>query len=198
MIEHFFNSSLIETAINQTLALDPQAQEKLAALDGKRIAITLDFATQPWVFCIANSRLLISDIEAADCDIRLSGTLGGFLHLFRPDEPPKVGDKLYIEGDLHSAQQFQRTMAQLKPDFDTILRQRLGEKLGGAVAAAISQIKTQGEALREQAEAKLREYLHAENSQFVSRAQFAATSTQLAAISAALDDLEARLQKLEN
>lgn len=198
MLERFFNGSIIETAINQTLALDPQAQEKLAALDGKRIAITLDFATQPWVFCIANSRLLISDIEAADCDIRLSGTLGGFLHLFRPDEPPKVGDKLYIEGDLHSAQQFQRTMAQLKPDFETVLRQRLGDTLGGAAAAALSQLKTQGEAIREQAETKLREYLQSEQSQFVSYTQLAEAAAKLDALTAALDRLEVRLKTLEN
>lgn len=197
MIERFLNAGLIENAINQALQLDPQAREKLAVLNGQQIAITLELIDRPWVFAIEDGRLYLSDTDAEDCDVRLSGTLGGFLHLFRQAQPRKTEDKLYIAGDLHSAQQFQRTMAELKPDFEAVLRQRFGDKVGHTVASVLQQIRTQGEQMRQQAEDRLRDYLQSEDSPFLSYRQYSEQRSKLEALEATLTALEARLQKLE-
>lgn len=197
MIERFLNVGLIESAINQALQLDPQAQEKLADLNGQQIAITLELIDRPWVFAIEDGRLYLSDTDVEDCDVRLSGTLGGFLHLFRQEQPRKTEDKLYIAGDLHSAQQFQRTMAELKPDFEAVLRQRFGDKLGNAAASVLTQIRSQGEQMRQQAEDRLRSYLQSEEAPFLSQNQASDYNAKLDALEATLTALEARLEKLE-
>lgn len=189
MLETLFNEQLIATVINRALQLDPEASEKLAALNGKRIALTLEPRETPWIFLIADSRLVFDGASALrDCDVRLSGTLSGFLRLFRPDAQKSVGERLYIEGDLHTAQTFQRVMASLSPDFESILQKRFGEPLGGKIHEALQTLRRVGEAGREQVESRLAAYLQ---QAFVPRADFLAREAEIQA-------LEHRIAALEN
>ncbi|SUO94609.1 Uncharacterized protein conserved in bacteria [Suttonella ornithocola] len=199
MIEHFFNATLIENAINRALSLDPQAQEKLSKLNERHIGIQLDFTATPWIFKVEDGALRFSDAPFNDCDVRLSGTLGGFLHLFRGQEEKRnENDKLYIEGDLHTAQQFQRVMGSLSPDFEAALNRRLGDKLGSAAISAWQQMRYQGEIAKEKAESVLREWLVGEQGIGVNREVFTQYQQQMNTLDERLQRLEARFKQLEN
>lgn len=192
MLEQFFNDKLILGVINRALQLDGQARDKLGALDNKCIAITLEPRSEAWIFRIRDGCLAFDDtVSARDCDVRLSGTFAGFLRLFKQNAPQRQdGERLYIEGDLHTAQTFQRVMASLSPDFDTILRQRFGERLGGFLNEALEQVRRFGEQGRAQIESKLRDYLA---DTFVSRSEFSRQSAVLDALEARIEALSARL-----
>lgn len=196
MLDTLLNENLVLALINGALRLDPQAANKLASLNGKRIAITLEPRSDAWVFRISNGELAFDSSAARECDVRLSGTLAGFLRLFRRKDgaPAQTGadERLYIEGDLHTAQTFQHVMGALAPDFSGILRERFGERLGSALAQALEQIRRTGEAGRDQIESRLRDYL---GQAFVSRADFSAREQALEQLEARIAALEARLRR---
>ena len=197
MLEQFFNDNILMRLINGALQLDPQAAEKLGELDGKRIAITLEPRSEAWIFRVEAGKLALDGGLPRDCEVRLSGNLGGFLRLFKNGEKNAVKDadeRLYIEGDLHAAQTFQRVMASLSPDFSGVLRERFGERLGGALADGLEQIRRVGESGRQQVEERLRAWLETE---FVMRERFLAQAGELQALQKRLDALEALLTQLE-
>ena len=104
-------------------------------------------AERPWLIEIHGGELQFSDDHATLCDVRLSGNLSGFLQLFKKpansSTPPR--GKLYIEGDLHAAQQFQRVMGELAPDFDAVFRERFGDRLGAYLADAARRLQAHGD-----------------------------------------------------
>ena len=114
MLENYLDARLlVEQLINGTLRLDPAARDKLAVLNGRRISIDLNGRDTPWIAEIADGAVRLSDDHVTLCDVRLSGDLAGYLQLFKntPSDTPR--GKLHIEGDLHTAQQFQRVMGEL-------------------------------------------------------------------------------------
>ena len=157
MLETFLSGSVLARLINSALRLDPAARDKLAALNGRRISLDLGWRAQPWLIEIHDGELHFSDDHATLCDVRLSGNLSGFLQLFKKpansSTPPR--GKLYIEGDLHAAQQFQRVMGELAPDFDAVFRERFGERLGSTLADAARRLQAHGEAGKAAIEAEV-------------------------------------------
>ena len=200
MIDKIFDGSLLEALLNHALQLDPLAQEKLAPLEGKTISVALDMREQPWVLRVSDGRFVFEDEAlSANCDVRLRGTIGGFLRLFdQSGRSHGVNEKLYIEGDLHSAQQFQRVMASLSPDFDTVLKNRFGERLGGVFAGALQQVRSQGEGAKAEIEARLQAYFKGEDGQCATREQSNALQQRLSTLRMTLDRLDARIKRLES
>ena len=193
MLETFLSGSVLARLINSALRLDPAARDKLAALNGRRISLDLGWGAQPWLIEIHGGELQFSDDHATLCDVRLSGNLSGFLQLFKKptnsSTPPR--GKLYIEGDLHAAQQFQRVMADLAPDFDAVFRERFGDRLGAFLADAARRLQAHGEAGKAAIEAKLRAFL-TENG-CATRADAADFARRVQALTARLARLETRL-----
>lgn len=189
MLETFLSGSVLARLINSALRLDPAARDKLAALNGRRISLDLGWGERPWIIEIHGGELHFSDDHATLCDVRLSGNLSGFLQLFKKpansSTPPR--GKLYIEGDLHAAQQFQRVMGELAPDFDAVFRERLGSTL----ADAARRLQAHGEAGKAAIEAKLRAYL-SENG-CATRSEAADFAHRVQALGARLARLETRL-----
>ena len=186
MLETFLSGSVLARLINSALRLDPAARDKLAALNGRRISLDLGWGERPWIIEIHGGELQFSDDHATLCDVRLSGNLSGFLQLFKKpansSTPPR--GKLYIEGDLHAAQQFQRVMGELAPDFDAVF-------LGSTLADAARRLQAHGEAGKAAIEAKLRAYI-SENG-CATRSEAADFAHRLQALTARLARLETRL-----
>ena len=179
--------------INGALRLDPAARDKLAVLNGRRISIDLSGRDTPWIAEIEGGTVRLSDDHATLCDVRLSGDLAGYLQLFKhtPSDTPR--GKLHIEGDLHTAQQFQRVMGELSPDYAAVLRARFGDDFGSLLADALRRLQSMGTSAKAACEAKLRDYL--ENHGCATRTDAAAFTARLAALISRIDRLETRLAK---
>ncbi len=198
MIEKMIGAAIFEHTINRALRFDPQATEKLAPLEGKRIGVQLDFVPRLWVFRIHRQRLVFDEADAAPADVRLHGSLGGFLRIFRvAQSAPSEDEKLHIDGDLHTAQQFQRVMADLSPDFRAVLVARFGNRIGGVLSEALQLLQRQGEAARATIEARIRAVLGGEDGVVLVRESFAAHKSRLARLRMRLERLEERLNALE-
>ena len=194
MLENYLDARLlVEQLINGALRLDPAARDKLAVLNGRRISIDLSGRDTPWIAEIADGAVRLSDDHATLCDVRLSGDLAGYLQLFKhtPSDTPR--GKLHIEGDLHTAQQFQRVMGELAPDYAAVLRTRFGDDFGSLLADALRRLQSMGTSAKAACEAKLRDYL--ENHGCATRTDAAAFTARLAALISRIDRLETRLAK---
>ena len=194
MLENYLDARLlVEQLINGALRLDPAARDKLAVLNGRRISIDLNGRDTPWIAEIADAAVRLSDDHATLCDVRLSGDLAGYLQLFKhtPSDTPR--GKLHIEGDLHTAQQFQRVMGELAPDYAAVLRARFGDDFGSLLADALRRLQSMGTSAKAACEAKLRDYL--ENHGCATRTDAAAFAARLAALISRIDRLETRLAK---
>jgi hypothetical protein len=194
MLENYLDARLlVEQLINGALRLDPAARDKLAVLNGRRISIDLNGRDTPWIAEIEDGAVRLSDDHATLCDVRLSGDLAGYLQLFKhtPSDTPR--GKLHIEGDLHTAQQFQRVMGELAPDYAAVLRARFGDDFGSLLADALRRLQSMGTSAKAACEAKLRDYL--ENHGCATRTDAAAFTARLAALISRIDRLETRLAK---
>ena len=194
MLENYLDARLlVEQLINGALRLDPAARDKLAVLNGRRISIDLNGRDTPWIAEIEDGAVRLSDDHATLCDVRLSGDLAGYLQLFKhtPSDTPR--GKLHIEGDLHTAQQFQRVMGELAPDYAAVLRARFGDDFGSLLADALRRLQSAGTSAKAACEAKLRDYL--ENYGCATRTDAAAFADRLAALISRIDRLETRLAK---
>ena len=194
MLENYLDARLlVEQLINGALRLDPAARDKLAVLNGRRISIDLNGRDTPWIAEIADGAVRLSDDHVTLCDVRLSGDLAGYLQLFKntPSDTPR--GKLHIEGDLHTAQQFQRVMGELSPDYAAVLRARFGDDFGSLLADALRRLQSMGTSAKAACEAKLRDYL--ENHGCATRTDAAAFAARLAALISRIDRLETRLAK---
>nr|WP_314383889.1 SCP2 sterol-binding domain-containing protein [uncultured Cardiobacterium sp.] len=194
MLENYLDARLlVEQLINGALRLDPAALDKLAVLNGRRISIDLNGRDTPWIAEIEDGAVRLSDDHATLCDVRLSGDLAGYLQLFKhtPSDTPR--GKLHIEGDLHTAQQFQRVMGELAPDYAAVLRARFGDDFGSLLADALRRLQSMGTSAKAACEAKLRDYL--ENHGCATRTDAAAFAARLAALISRIDRLETRLAK---
>ena len=194
MLENYLDARLlVEQLINGALRLDPAARDKLAVLNGRRISIDLNGRDTPWIAEIADGAVRLSDDHATLCDVRLSGDLAGYLQLFKhtPSDTPR--GKLHIEGDLHTAQQFQRVMGELAPDYAAVLRSRFGDDFGSLLADALRRMQSAGTSAKAACEAKLRDYL--ENHGCATRTDAVAFAARLAALISRIDRLETRLAK---
>ena len=194
MLENYLDARLlVEQLINGALRLDPAARDKLAVLNGRRISIDLNGRDTPWIAEIEDGAVRLSDDHATLCDVRLSGDLAGYLQLFKhtPSDTPR--GKLHIEGDLHTAQQFQRVMGELAPDYAAVLRTHFGDDFGSLLADALRRLQSMGTSAKAACEAKLRDYL--ENHGCATRTDAAAFAARLAALISRIDRLETRLAK---
>ena len=193
MLETFLNGDVLARLINSALRLDPAARDKLAVLNGRRISIDLNGRDTPWIAEIADGAVRLSDDHVTLCDVRLSGDLAGYLQLFKhtPSDTPR--GKLHIEGDLHTAQQFQRVMGELAPDYAAVLRARFGDDFGSLLADALRRLQSVGTSAKAACEAKLRDYL--ENHGCATRTDAAAFAARLAALISRIDRLETRFAK---
>lgn len=194
MLENYLDARLlVEQLINGALRLDPAARDKLAVLNGRRISIDLNGRDTPWIAEIEDGAVRLSDDHVTLCDVRLSGDLAGYLQLFKhtPSDTPR--GKLHIEGDLHTAQQFQRVMGELAPDYAAVLRARFGDDFGSLLADALRRLQSMGTSAKAACEAKLRDYL--ENHGCATRTDAAAFAARLAALISRIDRLETRLAK---
>ena len=124
--------SLISSAFNRYLALDPEMSVQLGELEGKVICFDI---TSPEIKLYCSPREKAVDLSAQcnfdpDCSIRAS--LPGLLAMMRSDDPAQSisSGEVEIHGDSRLAQRFSDILKSVEFDWD-----ELGSKIVGDFAA---------------------------------------------------------------
>lgn len=151
----------LEAALNRALALDEDAREAVAKLDGRRIALHLAAPPLALQLQVEGGRLCVGPVaEDHAPDLAVRSTLGGLLAQLpgllgsgrRGDAAAPAG-RLRIEGDAELAQQLQRLAQRFDPDwqrpFAAVFGDVLGVQIANAIATALRQAREAGRSFAE-------------------------------------------------
>ncbi|MFT4246917.1 MAG: SCP2 sterol-binding domain-containing protein [Pseudomonas sp.] len=132
----------LEAALNRAVALDPDTRDALAALDGQRIALTLEAPALALQIRVADRRLQVGPVDSAgEPDLAVRGTLGGllgqlpFLAQARRNGPP--AGRVRVSGDAELARRLQQLAARFDPDWQLPFVAAFGEIVGVQVANGV-------------------------------------------------------------
>lgn len=130
--------TLVEKVLNPLISMDPDALMRLQRLQGKQLAVCLRgidirlvLTAQP------NGIWLNSHQEAVDCAVETE--FSALQQLSDPSQLTRLirENKLEIDGDLQTLQQFSQFFQQLNPDWQEKLSALLGDAVAHKTARAI-------------------------------------------------------------
>ena len=187
-------SQWAEALANTTLALDSQARQRLARLEGRTIQIETDPGESVTIeFCGERVRVMARSVDHPNAIVRGSpaSLLGAWSGGSRAD--------LRIDGDETLIEELRNILRDLQPDFGEPLARLIGEQNADNITGFL---ELAGRALRRLAgdlgDEGSRTVRAAAHRQFVDLGSLDQFSEQVVLAQLATDRLGARLQQLEN
>ncbi|WP_414069511.1 SCP2 domain-containing protein, partial [Staphylococcus aureus] len=130
-----------EAALNRALSLDPDTQQKLAGMDGRRVLLHLRGPELALAVTVADGRLRVGppdDGETATGTLRVAATPGSLLAMaLRHGEDGVAPGKVEIAGDADLARRLEKLASQFAPDFEEAFARTFGDVLGVPLARAV-------------------------------------------------------------
>lgn len=127
----------LETALNHTLSLDPDTQQKLAALNGRSVQLHLRGPELALAVTVDEKRLKVGPPQD-DSQLKVAATPGSLLAmLFRRDDDGIAPGKVEIAGDAELARRLEKLASKFAPDFEEAFARSFGDVLGVPLAKAM-------------------------------------------------------------
>jgi ubiquinone biosynthesis accessory factor UbiJ len=127
----------LETALNHTLSLDPDTQQRLAALNGRSVQLHLRGPEIALAVTVDDARLKVGPPQD-DSQLRVAATPGSLLAmLFRRDEDGIAPGKVEIAGDAELARRLEKLASKFAPDFEEAFARTFGDVMGVPLAKAV-------------------------------------------------------------
>ena len=132
----------LETALNHVLSLDPDTQQKLAALNGRSVQLHLRGPEIALAVTVEDARLKVGPPEENgtrhDSQLRVAATPGSLLAMmFRRDDDGIAPGKVEIAGDAELARRLEKLASKFAPDFEEAFARTFGDVLGVPLAKAV-------------------------------------------------------------
>jgi len=130
----------LETALNHTLSLDPDTQQRLIALNGRRVLLHLRGPEIALAITAEEGRLKVGppDENASGSQLRVAATPGSLLAmLFERDDDGISPGKVEIAGDAELARRLEKLATTFAPDFEEAFARTFGDVLGVPIAKAV-------------------------------------------------------------
>ena len=127
----------LETALNHTLSLDPETQQKLVALNGRRVQLNLRGPEIALAVTVTDGKLQVGPPDE-DSQLKVAATPGSLLAMmFRRDEDGIAPGKVEIAGDAELARRLEKLASKFAPDFEEAFARTFGDVLGVPLARAV-------------------------------------------------------------
>ena len=127
----------LETALNHTLSLDPDTQQRLAALNGRSVQLHLRGPEIALAVTVEDARLKVGPPQD-DNQLRVAATPGSLLAMmFRRDDDGIAPGKVEIAGDAELARRLEKLASKFAPDFEEAFARTFGDMLGVPLARAV-------------------------------------------------------------
>lgn len=194
-----FTASL-EAALNRYLALDPEALEKFAAIEGKVIAIELSGIN--YTICLFPSSdgfLVLHDFDG-DADATISGTPIALAKLGVADDPRDLlfSGEVRLTGDTRLANQFSRLLSQINIDWEELIAQNIGDIAAHKIGNVFHGVNQWFKRSAKSVSLDMGEYLQEESYLSPSNAELRFFIEQVDEVREAADRLAARIQLIKN
>lgn len=188
----------IETALNGYLAMNPEADEKLQAIQGKVLAIELQ-GLAITLYLIAHSQGIdVFSRHEGEADAVISGTPLQLMSLSQGDAGTQLlSGEVEIRGDNTVAQRYSELLSLAAIDWEEVLAQAIGDipahQIGRLFRGSRDWLINTHASLR----SDLGEYLQEEVRILPSRNEIEAFMDDVGSLRSDTDRLEARLRRLE-
>ncbi len=188
----------LEFALNRALALDPDTQARLTALEGKRIGVDLRGTGLALAITVADGKLKVGPHweRSGDLDLRAAPASLIAFALRRGDEEAAAPGKVEISGDADLARRMEKLLRGFRPDIEEAFARTFGDVFGVPLARALQR----GFAyVRESAEAAVQdtaEFLREESRDLVAPAEMEQFLDDVDALRERAERLEARVKHL--
>jgi ubiquinone biosynthesis accessory factor UbiJ len=127
----------LETALQHALALDPDTQSKLAALNGRTVQLHLRGPELALAITVEDGRLKVGPAPDSS-DLRVAATPGSLLSMmFRRHGDGTAPGKVEIAGDADLARRLEKLASGFAPDFEEAFARTFGDVLGVPLAKAV-------------------------------------------------------------
>jgi ubiquinone biosynthesis protein UbiJ len=127
----------LETALNHTLSLDPETQQRLVTLNGRSVQLHLRGPEIALAVTVADGRLKVGPPQD-DNQLRVAATPGSLLAMaFRRDEGGIAPGKVDIAGDAELARRLEKLASKFAPDFEEAFARTFGDVIGVPLARAV-------------------------------------------------------------
>ncbi len=125
----------IEWVLNQSVQLDPDGPSLLRGMQPRWLKFEFSGLDVELWFSTGDGRFVVRSEAPGPVEpsATLVGTPASFLALALPDAPGGGAGSVSIHGEIACAQQFQRALRQLNPDWEVALTERFGPVLGGQI-----------------------------------------------------------------
>lgn len=149
----------VELALNKLLEMDPDSQQRLKPLYGKRLQVKLEELPWPLTFAFSEQVDVLADEHQVDCTIELSiATLQKMQDISQLSQLIQQ-QELSLNGDMHTAQSFSNLVKELNIDWEEQLSRYTGDVIAHQSFktarrihhAALSQLQRFGEILKDTA-----------------------------------------------
>jgi ubiquinone biosynthesis protein UbiJ len=132
----------LESALNHTLALDPDTQQRLVALEGRTIQLHLRGPELVLAVTVERGRLTVgpppADTASHGAQLRVAATPGSLLAMaLRRGDDGMAPGKVEIAGDAELARRLEKLASTFAPDFEEAFARTFGDVLGVPLARAI-------------------------------------------------------------
>lgn len=127
----------LETALNHTLSLDPDTQQRLIALNGRSVQLHLRGPEIALAVTVDDARLRVGPPHD-DSQLKVAATPGSLLAmLLRRDDDGIAPGKVEIAGDAELARRLEKLAGKFAPDFEEAFARSFGDVLGVPLAQAV-------------------------------------------------------------
>jgi ubiquinone biosynthesis accessory factor UbiJ len=127
----------LESALNHTLSLDPDTQQRLAALNGRSVQLHLRGPEIALAISVEGERLQVGPPQDGS-QLKVAATPGSLLAmLFRRDDDGIAPGKVEIAGDAELARRLEKLASKFAPDFEEAFARSFGDVLGVPLAKAV-------------------------------------------------------------
>lgn len=190
----------LEVVLNRVLALDPDTQQALSTMEGRRICLTMDAPTLALELIVHEGRFEVGPATTTDePDLAVRSTLGGLLSqlpFLRPSSGLGVG-KMKIAGDADLARHLQKLAERFDPDWNLPFIDVFGEVVGVQIASALRAAFRTGRDGATQFAKHGAEFLTEESRDVIGRDELDAHLDDVDALRDRVERLAARMQNLQ-
>jgi ubiquinone biosynthesis protein UbiJ len=188
----------LEEAINQRLALNPAAKERMGQLHGRVIALELQGFNTTLFFIPAPDRLQLLARHEGEPDCTLGGTPGTLLQML---QEPKEGatlipEEITLSGDRELAQRFITILRTAEVDWERHLSRYTGELIAQEVGRLVRGGMAWGEHIADTLGAELRMMLQERSGPLPGRDEIASFLADVDRVRERVEQLEQRINNL--
>ena len=190
--------NLLASALNNYLALDPEAPEKLTAFDGRVIGIDIKGPNRTVYLLINDNRISAVKTYDKEPDAMIIGSPAALFKLgvHRDSAPLFFAGEVEIRGDTRLGRRFKSLLAEMEIDWEEHLSRFVGDIAAHRIAGLVNDLRKWGKSAADNFADDVGEYLQEESRDVLSGAEMEMFYQQVDKLRDDTERLKARIDRL--